>query len=325
MRNQNAHDAGRGYRIPRFITSPSYQLYHPTLPNAPTPHSNTHLHRNTPMWLIPPNLKIPHLPAINLPAPLPPNRQLRKRPRRPPQLHLQRLHMIHIHMRVPHRMRKRPRLKITHVRQHVRQQRVAGDVERHAEAHVAAALVELAVQSAPRFFPRHCRRPGIRDVELREHVTGRESHDFQIRGVPGAQNNATIIGRIAQLPDHIRELINALSRIICFGIDVTRAEVPPLEAIHGPEIALGAVGEANAVEVGAAGVGVPDLDSGGGEGQRGGGAADEPEKFGEDGAEEDALCGEEGEDGSAGGGGEGEFEGGGGEEGEGAGAGAGGG
>jgi hypothetical protein len=54
----------------------------------------------------------------------------------------------------------------------------------------------------------------------------------------------------------------------------------PLEAVDGTEIADRAVREADAVEVGAAAVAVPDLDARGGEGERRGAAGDEPEEFG---------------------------------------------
>ena len=41
---------------------------------------------------------------------------------------------------------KSPTLEVALLRQHVRQQRVARDVERHAEEDVGAALVELAAE-----------------------------------------------------------------------------------------------------------------------------------------------------------------------------------
>lgn len=73
------------------------------------------------MWLIPHDLKVLQRPPIHLPSLLPLYLQPRKLPRLPLQLHLQRLHMIKIHMRVTHCMRKRPRHEITYMRQHMRQ------------------------------------------------------------------------------------------------------------------------------------------------------------------------------------------------------------
>ena len=99
-----------------------------------------------------------------------------------------------------------------------------------------------------------------------------------------------------QLANHVRQLIDALPGIICLGVFVLGAEVAPLEAVDGTEVAFFAVGEADAVKEGAGAVAVPDLDALGGERVGGGVAADEPEEFGDDGAEKDAFCGEEGED-----------------------------
>lgn len=65
----------------------------------------------------------------------------------------------------------------------------------------------------------------------------------------------------------------------------------PLEAVYGTEITDFAVGEADAVEVCAGAVAVPDLDAGGGEREGGGAAGDEPEEFVDDGAGEDAFGG----------------------------------
>jgi len=156
-------------------------------------------------------------------------------------------------------------------------------------------------------------------------VAGRQGHDLQVGRVPGAQDDAAVVGRVAQLPDDVGELVDALARVVGVRVDVARAEVPPLEAVDGAEVALGAPGEPDAVEVRAAAVAVPDLDAGRGEGERRRRAADEPQELGEDGAQEDALCREQGEEGEAGGAGEREFEGWGREEGERACAGAGGG
>lgn len=60
------------------------------------------------------------------------------------------------------------------------------------------------------------------------------------------------------------------------------------------------MGEADAVEVGARAVAVPDLDAGCGEGKGGCAAGDEPEEFGDDGTQEDAFGCQEGQDGFAG-------------------------
>lgn len=75
--------------------------------------------------------------------------------------------------------------------------------------------------------------------------------------------------------------------------------MPPLKAVDGAQVADLAVGESDAIEELAGPVAVPDLDADVAEGGRGCVALDEPEELGDDGAEEDSLCGEQGKDGAA--------------------------
>lgn len=65
----------------------------------------------------------------------------------------------------------------------------------------------------------------------------------------------------------------------------------PLEAVHGAQVADFPVRETDFVEVFARAVAVPDFDPRFAEGYGGGRAGDEPEEFGEDGAQEDAFGG----------------------------------
>ena len=67
--------------------------------------------------------------------------------------------------------------------------------------------------------------------------------------------------------------------------------MPPLETIDGSQISDFSVGEADAVEVFAAAVAVPDLYARFREREGRSRAGDEPEQFGDDGAEEDPLGG----------------------------------
>lgn len=89
-------------------------------------------------------------PAVHIAIPPRAVRDLQAREvaRLPLQLLLERLHVVAVHVRVAHDVRQAARDQVARVRHHVRQQRVARDVERHAEAHVAGALVELAVEVA---------------------------------------------------------------------------------------------------------------------------------------------------------------------------------
>lgn len=212
-------------------------------------------------------------------------------------------------MRVAHRMYEATGREITHVRQHMRQQRVGSDVERHTQAHIAGPLIQLAREDASRLRFRPGRRsiriiiparclaftdrsvPAARkrDVELGKHMTRRQRHLAQILRVPRTQDNPAVIGPMLQFRYHLRQLIHPLPRIIRLGVHILGPEMAPLEAVDGTEVADRAVGETDAVEVFAAAVAVPDFDPGGGEGLRGGAAGDEPEEFGDNGAEEDAF------------------------------------
>lgn len=99
--------------------------------------------------------------------------------------------------------------------------------------------------------------------------------------------------------DNLRELVHPLPRIIRLSIDVLGAKVPPLETVHGAQVADFAVREADLVEELARAVAVPDLDTLFAQGGGCRAALDEPEELGDDGAEENALCCEEREDGGS--------------------------
>lgn len=245
------------------------------------------------MGIIPLDDKIFHLPPINAPTRFPCDLQLRERPRLPRQLHLQGIDVVNVYMCVPHCVSERPGDEIANVSQHMGQQRITRDVKRHTQSHIAAALVQLAVQS-PLNLLTLLLRLRERHVELRKHMTRREGHELQIFGVPGAQNDPAIVRVVLQLVNDLRELIDPLARIVRLGIDVLGAEMAPLEAVHGAQVADGAVRQADGVEVLTRSVAVPDLDARFREGQRGRRARHEPEQLGDHGAQEDALGGEEG-------------------------------
>jgi hypothetical protein len=59
---------------------------------------------------------------------------------------------------------------------HMGQQRIAGDVERHAQEDVAAALVQLAAELA------------IGNIELEQAVAGHQRHLLQLGHVPGTDD-----------------------------------------------------------------------------------------------------------------------------------------
>jgi len=77
-------------------------------------------------------------------------------------------------------------LQVALLRHHVREQRVAGNVERHAQKDVGAALVQLAAE-----FAFAAGRSGWGHVELEERVARHQRHLVQVGHVPGADDDAT--------------------------------------------------------------------------------------------------------------------------------------
>lgn len=137
---------------------------------------------------------------------------------------------------------------------------------------------------------------GVGDVKLGKHVARWEDHLLQIGGVPGRKDQTTIVWVGAQLVNNLGELVDSLARVVRLGVDVLGAKVPPLEAIHGTEVADLAVVEAEVVEELARAIAVPDLDAGLAKAGGGGVALNEPEELGDNGAGKDAFGGKEGED-----------------------------
>lgn len=112
------------------------------------------------MWIVPLDDEIVEskvLNALHLPLEL----ERREWTWRALQLLLERLNVVRIDVRIAQCVDKVPGLQISDVRNHVRQQGVAGDVEGHAETHVGRALVHLAGEVP------------VGDVELDEAVARR--------------------------------------------------------------------------------------------------------------------------------------------------------
>jgi len=101
---------------------------------------------------------------------------------------------------------------------HVGEQRVAGDVEGHAQEEVGAALVELAAQ------------PPLGHVELEEQVARRQPHPVELAHVPGADDVPTRVRVPAELFDHPAELID--------GLAIGGTPAPPLGAVDRTEVTL---------------------------------------------------------------------------------------
>ena len=148
--------------------------------------------------------------------------------------------MVLVHVRVADNVDELPRDEAADVGEHVGEEGVAGDVERYAKAHVRTALVHLA------------RQLPVRDEELREHVARREGHlvrPLERAGVPGGQDDASVRRLRFDRLDHLGELVVALPRVVGVHGGVVGAKVAPLEPVHGAEVHLLSVREADGVEV----------------------------------------------------------------------------
>ena len=98
------------------------------------------------------------------------------------------------------------------------QQRVAGDIERQAEEHVARALIELAGELA------------VGDIELEERMARRQRHFVQFADVPGRDDNPTRVRIVFQLFHHRANLVDVTA--------VRRGPGTPLLAINRTQVAV---------------------------------------------------------------------------------------
>ena len=92
--------------------------------------------------------------------------------------------------------------------------------------------------------------------------------------------------------DHVGELVDAQPAVVGVHVHVRCARVAPLEAVHGPEVALVAAREL-AAERAATAVGFPDFDAARRQLARVRRAAHEPQELLEHAAEEHALRGQQ--------------------------------
>src|SRR5712672_961335 len=71
----------------------------------------------------------------------------------------------------------------------------------------------------------------------------------------------SIVWFILQLVDDVRNLVNALPRVVCVCIFVFRPQMPPLKAIYRPEISFLTVRQPHAVQKLTTTIAVPYFDS----------------------------------------------------------------
>ena len=94
------------------------------------------------------------------------------------ELQLGLLEMVQVEVGVARGVDEVARLQARHLRHHLQQERIAGNVERHSEERVSTALVELKREST------------IGDVELEDGVAGWERHAVDLGHVPSRNNHA---------------------------------------------------------------------------------------------------------------------------------------
>ena len=116
--------------------------------------------------------------------------------RRARQLFTRLIEMVQIQVAVAAGPDEIAHIQIALLRDHVREQRIRSDVERHAQEDVGAALIHLA------------RQPAVGDVELEERMAGRQCHLRQIGDVPGRHDQPARIRVAAQTLDDVADLVD---------------------------------------------------------------------------------------------------------------------
>jgi hypothetical protein len=141
-----------------------------------------------------------------------------KRPRLSRELLARLLEMVRVQMRIAKRMHEIADAQPADLRDHVREQRIAGDVERNAEEDVAAALVQLATE------------PTIDHVELEHRVARHQGHLRQLGDVPGRHDQPARVRVALDLLHHPADLVDLAA--------VAAGPVPPLLAVDRAELAV---------------------------------------------------------------------------------------
>ena len=136
----------------------------------------------------------------------------------PSELQLRLLQVISVQVGVPQGVDERAGLEAGDLSDHQGQQGVGGDVERHPEENIGAALVQLAGQRA------------IAHIKLKQGVAGRQGHLVQLRHIPGADQQAPGVRVVFDLLHHPGDLV--------YDRAVGAAPGTPLRAIDGTQFAL---------------------------------------------------------------------------------------
>src|SRR5678816_1323042 len=108
--------------------------------------------------------------------------------------------MVRVDVQVAEGMYEVTDLEVAHMCDQVSQQRVARDIERHAEEGIGGALVELAMQGLSIF-----------DLELKQRVTRRQSNLVARLGMPAGNDQTTRVRVRLDLANEPLDLVDAVA------------------------------------------------------------------------------------------------------------------
>jgi len=124
------------------------------------------------------------------------NSHLRQRARLAGELQFGLVKMVAVKVKVAESMDERAWLQTAHLRRHHGEQRVGGDVERHTQKQIRAALIQLAAQLA------------FVGVKLKQNVARRQGHLVEFARVPRADNVPAARWVVPDLFDDLVDLID---------------------------------------------------------------------------------------------------------------------
>jgi len=127
--------------------------------------------------------------------------------------------MVFIDVQVAEGMNKIAWFQSGDLRHHHGQERVGGNVERHAQKEIRAALVKLAAETI------------AADIELEKRVTRRQSHLIQLTRIPSRNDQASAVRGFPYLLDDVVYLIDRPA--------VGRSPIAPLRAVDTAQVTIG--------------------------------------------------------------------------------------
>lgn len=132
--------------------------------------------------------------------------------------------MIVVEVDIPEGVNEFTGLETANLRDHEGEQCVGGDIERHPEKNIGAALIKLAAQ------PLLTARVG-RHIELEKDVTGHQRHFRKIGHVPRADDETATVRCLPDLPDQLADLVDRSS--------AGPFPTAPLFAVYGSQLSVG--------------------------------------------------------------------------------------